>query len=1025
MGTNAAPAFTSKPPDWVFMTRGGSRVCTVADLPDLKTTAKLSGTNMILGRYAFVMYEEGGLLDLNTAGYPSTALAETGGTNALSGKSYTAYADLTQIPGLTASMVDQIINWRSKGSLISNTNRFISTTVSSATNGFLKFQSGDSPLLGRQDLINYFKQTPSLANSLQALSFLGTFSRAVNAPSWSPVTPTSTNSAGQTVVSTINYAAQAETAGKANRNLANVRFSNNFNITHYRDDGSATSISVRTGDALLQQRFSLLRLAWLTHTGPATGMTNAVRSCLGLTWGVDGFGNPSWVYNHGDASRILTLDEVAAAGREPDFFELLKAAILSGSLGKHPGRKCLTEDYAWSPDFGDRMGVLGNLFEDYMNAPDIQILAIGANIIDQYDADSYPTAICLKWRADGLLLQGPVNSVYGQENLPSITRLVPLIYEQTRDFLGGWFQPELWNPNQMPPNPVTASWPTKFRITMYGQAYVGWNQYNSPNQPHVNSPPVNYDNGTQQQSHICFELATPAAFSDTPKLLTTSSVANSDGTPTINVWRASEFQTTDNGNPFLGIYVGPNTSSDPKNYDSVENIAGSKIQAWIAPANGPITFALEYYDGTRYLPYNFVSRLFARSSSQIEPSSTDVSAGRYSIANRTIHYLANSYSPGLNGPVCDRFYAHSDPRTDRFSVATSDLSHAGKVPGGSYEQRWYYNTSMVSSGYAGNNGFKSGPNLGYPRPDANASPTVPATGAASPVNGFFYDPRCVSSGWAGAGDISIELSDWVVNNPSSPGDSCWAYYADPDGITRPGDGYRVTYSTTGDGTMVFTNPIPAGSLNNNIQNGRRPVILNRPFRSVGELGYAYRDLPYKSLDFFSSVSADAALLDLFSVADEPALVAGQININTASTQVLQAILSGASKKEIDATLKLSGTDAQQIATAISAGVIANPLINRANLATSLSGTIYNAFTSSPGKGNKAYLEAPVRALASAANTRTWNLLIDVVAQTGRFSPKALTLDDFIVEGERRYWLHVAIDRYTGKIIDQQLEPVYE
>ena len=53
-------------------------------------------------------------------------------------------------------------------------------------------------------------------------------------------------------------------------------------------------------------------------------------------------------------------------------------------------------------------------------------------------------------------------------------------------------------------------------------------------------------------------------------------------------------------------------------------------------------------------------------------------------------------------------------------------------------------------------------------------------------------------------------------------------------------------------------------------------------------------------------------------------------------------------------------------------------------------------------------------------------MIDVVAQTGKIAASATDLDKgFIVEGERRYWLHVAIDRFTGKVIDQQLEPVYE
>jgi hypothetical protein len=30
-----------------------------------------------------------------------------------------------------------------------------------------------------------------------------------------------------------------------------------------------------------------------------------------------------------------------------------------------------------------------------------------------------------------------------------------------------------------------------------------------------------------------------------------------------------------------------------------------------------------------------------------------------------------------------------------------------------------------------------------------------------------------------------------------------------------------------------------------------------------------------------------------------------------------------------------------------------------------------------------------------------------------------------VEGEQRYWVHVGIDRFTGKIIDKQVEVVKE
>jgi hypothetical protein len=49
-------------------------------------------------------------------------------------------------------------------------------------------------------------------------------------------------------------------------------------------------------------------------------------------------------------------------------------------------------------------------------------------------------------------------------------------------------------------------------------------------------------------------------------------------------------------------------------------------------------------------------------------------------------------------------------------------------------------------------------------------------------------------------------------------------------------------------------------------------------------------------------------------------------------------------------------------------------------------------------------------------TRTWNLLIDVIAQTGKYVPGTTPpFDDsnankFVVEGEKRYWLHIALGR---------------
>src|SRR5262249_21570637 len=59
---------------------------------------------------------------------------------------------------------------------------------------------------------------------------------------------------------------------------------------------------------------------------------------------------------------------------------------------------------------------------------------------------------------------------------------------------------------------------------------------------------------------------------------------------------------------------------------------------------------------------------------------------------------------------------------------------------------------------------------------------------------------------------------------------------------------------------------------------------------------------------------------------------------------------------------------------------------------------------------KTQRESIVRALSEVDQTRTWNLLIDVVAQTGRFAPNTTSLaNGFVVNGEQRYWIHVAID----------------
>jgi len=49
----------------------------------------------------------------------------------------------------------------------------------------------------------------------------------------------------------------------------------------------------------------------------------------------------------------------------------------------------------------------------------------------------------------------------------------------------------------------------------------------------------------------------------------------------------------------------------------------------------------------------------------------------------------------------------------------------------------------------------------------------------------------------------------------------------------------------------------------------------------------------------------------------------------------------------------------------------------------------------------------------------------LIAQSGRYAPGETDLKSFVVEGEQRYWVHVAIDRLTGEVIAKQIEAVNE
>src|SRR5207302_6656183 len=130
-------------------------------------------------------------------------------------------------------------------------------------------------------------------------------------------------------------------------------------------------------------------------------------------------------------SAIETLDQVAAENREPNFFELLKAGILSGSVGLgSSGATFVAADTKY-------YSAVAPTSSDY------QIMQIGANIIDQWDSDNIPTFINV---GD--------NELAGIENLPYLNKLVFKPYwtlKAGKYHFDAWLLPSLWNPHQNAP----------------------------------------------------------------------------------------------------------------------------------------------------------------------------------------------------------------------------------------------------------------------------------------------------------------------------------------------------------------------------------------------------------------------------------------------------------------------------------------------------------------------------------------------------------------------------------------------
>jgi len=968
-------------PDWIYVTMNGAKVLTAPE--------------KVNGRFAYAIYDVGGTLDVNIVGTPfGIPPAERG----RKGKINPAQLEVL---GWTDQNITDLLGWRMFATLqpagnfqsgfsldaggVSRFRQFMEPTGGSGTGisvpATLWNTRTDQRFLSRQQFLAFANERGIPTSSLP---FLGTFSRHLDAPSWSPKNFVAAATHPDAAMR-INYVTEAKanppnfpvgftTSPNPNRRALGARWPQDATIK----DWEGVSRQVLQGEPILKRRFPLRKLDLFRQYDLASGaaktqLETEIKHSFGLipdpAPAVAG-SKDRWLYdvqtrftfggkNNG---RLLTLDEVASTAvkvgsgmtsnnqrREPNFFEILRAAILRGEMGG-PGPTKNDDDAT-----AMRMA-----------------LRIGANIIDQYDEDNYPTFL----RVEDT---GNTETVAGIENLPMVSEVImnnfrPLLSNPSRENVTGIWEFEVWNPHRNAGATAGPS-PTSFRIvTISGESVMSVSGFGAQ-PPAIPTPEwrktgeVNlgaaYLSDTINTPHQ-IRFTSAHSFAEPTMLLGQSGVSNSD----------SEAVSVADG--YNGIRMGtvraPSTtwsaSLDARNYYSMVEFRSKDA------TNNPVMMALQYFDARTNKWESFQSVGMVQN---------------------------NHFSQRTNGS--NQFAAFNSYAVGRSRIDPRDARNPMKQI-----------------------------NPGWNRITATPNASVRGTGSARGLEWYQYfqwpgaEESSAGGVYTGADRIPVPTGGSI--NVTYPGDlsenAPWTGVASNFWILYGRDGYARRADARRDKGV---DPLLAG------QAASRPILLNRPFRNVAEMGYAYRALPWRNVNFCDPLSSDAGLLDFFTIGSVPwedPVYAGGVNLNSAPLKVLQAILRGTLKDD-PATVALSDLDADAIALDFydfvrKSGPGEGPLEDRSDLVTKF-GTVVSSDPSLDISGKyparKSGREAYVRALGDVGETRTWNLMIDLIAQSGQFRPGASTLSQFQVQGEKRFWLHVAIDRFTGELLDTRLEPVYE
>lgn len=1032
-------------PDWIYVTRNGKSVSSFG--PAMRDRSK-SNPDFVTGRYAYQIYEIGGLLDANAFGSdPGTVSTELFGA-----KGSPLLADLRAIPGLEgAPDVTNLLSWRDRASGAPGPGRDPEAVAMREVGGWVTpaviYDGNEKPLdnnnffVSRQDLIGVLKNRIGEEKAGQALPYLTHFARTLNRPSHQPI---------ENRPKVRFTAAQGGNNASGSDNLVNP------------GERSRTS-----GRLLIKNRFALHHLGLFDDP---VANASKIRDLFGLEPASSG---PGWQYATSliGANGIRRLDQIT--GREPNFFEVLKAAIHVGSLGVAHGSTKASDDLSAA-------GLsYANLFPGSVASGrdadiNLHVMQIGANIIDQYDTNSFPTRIDY----DG-------EFVSGVEAIPQFAAIMANFFAE-QELLGlkpegydlrtpVWIgpiesvlllQPRLWNP-YVTANPGPASEvPRRFRVRA---EYVGpepfvvsghqssnlpddnlWNNdrpealaggiYSGRNAKNFrwNYEPLggrNFGPGQAANPGTAFaraggsyEIEMPAGWNSTwPDPFSNPHTVFRNNYPVANIQILDpdgpvQFQTIQPGS-FDGFNI--NLENVREMPSASYTVFGFPMgRTWQGPGvTGPTGNELLFQTAYVY------GGLVVMTLSCMGPDGQWIDYDTIS----SNHWDWGGFVTNGSGSGGSRAatimkttttgWIKFDPRTSRWGTQTA-LVRAMRIfqDGDDRSQFWRRNEwregrSLMRGTTPEIEPYFQRQHEAGANPVWTVSPVVPnPTTFTDPVN-----PAATA----------FNRADTTYS------------YLDPDGVRRRASG---AYWSSGE---LPGQPMASGTSEDVKIN--RPVMLNRPFVSVAELGFVFRDTPWRNLDFFTEESGDAALLDFFCVypigddekpdeirksKDGTAIIGGRVNLNTPHQKVIEALLRGVflrpDEQPIDTNV--AANLAEDFVARKAGTDVTRPFRDLSELVGySVGGGTYGGLSrrletfmaNSNDRRIEHRREAIVRALAGTGQTRTWNFLIDLIVQNGRLVSSATSLAEFAVRGEKRYWISVAIDRHSGEVLETQWEPVYE